>query len=118
MTDRSRIFTDTRVARGPLLFISGQVPRTADGEVPESIVDQVRLVAANIGAHLAANGVGWESVVKVTYFLRDLADLATLREQMLEVLGDSRPTASLVEVSGLVDPRFRLEIEATAQLPD
>ena len=55
--------------------------------------------------------------MKVTYFLTDIGDLAAVRAALDEVLPHPRPAASLVEVSGLVDPRFRVEIEATAYRP-
>jgi 2-iminobutanoate/2-iminopropanoate deaminase len=116
MTELPRTFSPARVARGPLLFVSGQVPMDVEGRVPEGIVDQTRLVLANIEGQLAAHDAGWDAVVKVTYFLRDLADLAPFREVLLSVLPQPRPAASLVEVSGLIDARFRVEIEAVAEL--
>jgi 2-iminobutanoate/2-iminopropanoate deaminase len=106
----------TRVSRGGLLFVSGQVPLTADGAVPDGAAAQTRVVLSRIHALLAEHGVGWAEVVKVTYFLRDIGDLAAVREVLTDVLPEPRPAASLVEVSGLIDPRFLVEIEAVADL--
>jgi enamine deaminase RidA (YjgF/YER057c/UK114 family) len=50
----------------------------------------------------------------MTYFLTDLADLDGVRAALDRVLPHPRPTASLVEVSALIDPLFRIEIEAVA----
>ena len=50
----------------------------------------------------------------MTYFLTDIGELEQVRAALDAVLPQPRPTASLVEVSGLVDPRFRIEIEAIA----
>jgi 2-iminobutanoate/2-iminopropanoate deaminase len=54
--------------------------------------------------------------VKLTYFLRDINDLQPFRDVMLAELPAPRPAASLVEVSNLIDPRFRIEIEGVADL--
>ncbi|WP_197717144.1 RidA family protein [Glycomyces terrestris] len=116
MTSNPRTFTDTRIAYGPLLFISGQVPVADDGAVPPDIAGQTALVFAKIAGHLAAHDLDWNAVVKVTYFLRDIGDLQAFREAALAALPAARPTASLVEVSALIDPRFLIEIEAVADL--
>jgi 2-iminobutanoate/2-iminopropanoate deaminase len=109
-------FSMTRVAKGPLLFVSGQTPALPDGSVPDGATAQTRVVLDKIEALLAEQQVSWPAVVKVTYFLRDLADLAAVREVLLDVLPQPRPAASLVEISGLIDPRFTVEIEAIADL--
>ena len=69
-----------------------------------------------IEALLAEHGAGWPEVVKLTYYLRDLADLGTVRAALLERLPEPRPTATLVEISGLIDPQFLVEIDAVADL--
>jgi 2-iminobutanoate/2-iminopropanoate deaminase len=106
----------TRLARGPLLFVSGQTPVADDGTVPAGAEAQTRVVLDRIHELLVENGVEWEAVVKVTYFLRDIGDLAAVRQVLVDVLPEPRPAASLVEVSGLIDPRFLVEIEAVAEL--
>ena len=53
---------------------------------------------------------------KVDEAERDLADLDTVRAELLERLPEPRPAATLVEVSGLVDPTFLVEIDAVADL--
>lgn len=116
VTSNPRTYSDTRTATGPLLFISGQVPVADDGTVPGDIAAQTRLVLRKIEAHLAAQRLDWDAVVKVTYFLRDIGDLRSFREAVLAELPEPRPAASLVEVSNLIDPRFRIEIEAIADL--
>lgn len=113
---RPTVFSPARVASGPLLFVSGQVPVTGDATVPDGAEAQTRVVLDNIAAVLAEHGIGWPEVVRVTYYLRDLADLGALRSVVLDVLPEPRPTSTLVEVSGLVDPRFLVEIDAVADL--
>ncbi len=111
-------YSSSRVAHGPLVFISGQIPVTADGQLAgDDIVSQTRQVLAHISAALTEHGTEWAQVVKMNYYLRDLSDLAALREVLITMLPDPRPAATLTEVSGLVDPRFRIEIDAVVTLP-
>ena len=107
------IFEQVREAGG-FVFVSGQTPLTDSGRVPTDGGQQAAVALTKIGALLADVGLGLADVVKVTYFLTDLGDLSAVRTALDELLPHPRPAASLVEVSGLVDPRFRVEIEATA----
>lgn len=115
MTDTSPVYSPTRIATGPILFISGQLPVDVDGTVPSGVTAQTRLVLDNIETRLTEHGLDWTAVVKLTYFLRDIDDLAAVRAVLREVLPQPRPAASLVEVSNLVNPHCKLEIEAIAQ---
>jgi reactive intermediate/imine deaminase len=102
---------------GRMIVVSGQVPLTADGEPvgkddPEA---QVRQVFDNLAGALAAAGSGLDQIVKLTVFLTDLADLEVFRRVRDEYVSpESPPASSLVQVSGLVHPAFRIEIEALA----
>ena len=104
---------------GRLLVISGQVPLDADGRLvgqgdPQA---QVRQVFRNLEAALAAAGATMDHVVKLTVFLTDMADLAAFRTVRDEYISaDKPPASSLVRVSGLVHPEFRVEIEALAAI--
>lgn len=109
------IYQHTRIASGKTLYISGQTPITAEGHVPEDIGGQAALVMDKISALLASHGLDLSHVVKVTYFLTDISELGAFREALETLLPEPRPAASLVEVSKLIDPRFRVEIEAIAQ---
>ena len=51
-----------------VLFISGQVPVSAEGTTPDSFLDQARLAWANLEAQLRAAGMGIENIVKHTTF--------------------------------------------------
>ncbi|HET9141598.1 RidA family protein [Actinophytocola sp.] len=110
------VYSMTRVAQGPLLFVAGQTPAMPGGQVPPGAGPQTRVVLDKIAALLAEHGAGWPQVVKLTYYLRDLADLDAVRAALLERLPEPRPTATLVEISGLVDERFLVEIDAVADL--
>ncbi len=102
---------------GPMIVVSGQVPVNADGRLvgKDNPAAQIRQVFENLTAALAAAGAGMEQVVKLTVFLTDLADLALFRRIRDEYVStDKPPASSLVQVSALVNPDFRVEVEALA----
>ncbi|GAA0507197.1 hypothetical protein Ade02nite_50630 [Paractinoplanes deccanensis] len=102
---------------GALTLVSGQVPLDADGRLVGAgdALEQTRQVFRNLAAALAAAGASMSDVVKLTVFLTDLADLAAFRTARDEFIDLTRPPASsLVQVSGLVNPAFKVEIEAIA----
>ena len=111
-------YTDA-VRAGELLFVSGCVPVDADGELVggDDVVAQVRQVFANIGATLAAAGATFADVVKVTVYLTDVSDRARINPVRQEVFGPARPASTLVEVSALVVPGAKIEIDVVALLP-
>ena len=106
-------YTDA-VRAGNLLFVSGAIAVDGDGKLVDGgVVAQARQVFANLGAVLAAAGVGFESVVKVTVFLTDIDDRPAVNEVRREVFGAARPASTLVEVSRLVAGAL-IEVEAVA----
>jgi reactive intermediate/imine deaminase len=105
---------------GTTVLISGQLPLDAEGRVLgyDDPAEQTRQVFRNIATALAAAGATMADVVKLTVFLTDMADLAAFRTVRDEFVDPARPPASsLVQVSGLVHPAARVEIEAVAVLP-
>jgi 2-iminobutanoate/2-iminopropanoate deaminase len=109
----ARVYEHIRGA-GPFVFIAGQTPELDSGEVPDDIGAQVFAAVDKIAAALAGRELSLANVVKMTYFLTEIGELEQVRTALDAVLSQPWPTASLVEVSGLVDPRFRIEIEAIA----
>jgi 2-iminobutanoate/2-iminopropanoate deaminase len=111
-------FTDA-VRAGELLFVSGMVPVDGDGELVggADVVEQARQVFRNIGEILDAAGATFADVVKVTVFLTDIGDRPRINPVRQEVFGGARPASTLVEVSRLVVPGARIEVEAVALLP-
>ncbi len=98
------------------LFISGQIPETADGEIPVGFEPQCLAVWSNIGEVLAEAGMTFENVVKVTTYLTspDLAETnGRIRRQ---ILGDLRPALTVV-VAQTLDSQWLLEIEVIAVAP-
>src|SRR4051794_23991366 len=102
---------------GGLLFVAGQVPLDEDGVLvgPGDMAAQARQSFRNLGAVLAAAGAGWADLVKLTYFVTDIAQVALIREARDEFVNVANPPAStLVEVSRLFQPGILVEIEAVA----
>ena len=102
---------------GQVVVVSGQVPLDQQGRLvgADDPKAQVRQVFENLRIALAVAGAGMEQVVKLTVYLTDLADLAAFRQVRDEYISvDMPPASSLVQVRGLIDPAFRVEIEALA----
>ena len=108
-------YTDA-VRAGDLLFISGCVPVDGAGRLVggDDVVAQTRQVFANIGRVLAAAGVTFADIVKVTIYLTNVDDRARINHVRQEVFGSVRPASTLVEVSRLAVPGAKIEIEAVA----
>jgi 2-iminobutanoate/2-iminopropanoate deaminase len=110
-------YTDA-VRAGDLLFVSGVVPVDGEGRVVggDDVVEQARQVFRNIGAVLATAGASAQDVVKVTVFLTDVDDRATINPVRQEFFGEARPASTLVEISRLAVPGAKIEVEAVAVL--
>ena len=95
------------------VFISGQIPVTKDGHIPETFEEQSRLVWANVLAQLRAAAMTVDNLVKVTIFLSDRKYIADYRRTRDEALGGRRIALTTI-ISGIFDERWLLEIEAIA----
>jgi 2-iminobutanoate/2-iminopropanoate deaminase len=99
------------------LFSAGQIAiDPATGQlIGGDIVAQTERVMQNLQAILDAAGAGWQSVVKTTVYLNDLAHFPTVNEIYGKWIGSARPARSTVQVSAL--PRGALvEIDLVASL--
>jgi reactive intermediate/imine deaminase len=104
---------------GRMVAVSGQVPLDGKGRLvgADDPQAQVRQVFENLTAVLAAAGAEMRHVVKLTIYLTDLADLSVFRQVRDEYISLERPPASsLVQVSGLINPAFRVEVDALAAI--
>ena len=110
-------------ARGRMIFTGGLVGWDADQQFQtDDFALQVRQVLENIVAVLAEGGAGPEHLVRLTWYVTDKHDyLGALREvgaAYREVIGRHYPAMALVQVAALVEDRAKVEIEATAVIPD
>ncbi len=111
-------YTDA-VRAGELLFVSGCIAVDAGGNLVggSDVVAQTRKVFENLGATLAAGGASFGDVVKVTVYLTDIDDRASINPVRQEFFGEARPASTLIEISKLVLPGAKVEIDAVAVVP-
>jgi 2-iminobutanoate/2-iminopropanoate deaminase len=111
-------YTDGVEADG-FLYVSGMLPVDAGGQLVGAgdPIRQTEQVLDNVAAVLRAAGAGFEDVVRVGVFLRDIADRERINSVRRRYFGDARPASTLVEVSALAVPGALVEIEAVARIP-
>ncbi|CAL9373516.1 2-iminobutanoate_2-iminopropanoate deaminase [Streptomyces sp. enrichment culture] len=105
---------------GRLVAVSGQLALDEDGRIVGAgdAGAQARQVFENLRLCLAAAGAAFDDVVKLTYFVTDMAHMPAVRAARAAHIPDDRvPAASAVQVSALVRPEFLLEVEALAVVP-
>lgn len=110
-------YADVVVANG-FAFISGMVALDADGNVVGcgDVLVQARTALDYIGRCLDAVGATPADVCKVTVYVTDMAERARINIAREEFFGATRPASTLVQVTALVRPELRVEIEAVAAL--
>ncbi len=96
-----------------LLFISGQIPVTVDGVIPEGFAAQAHLAWQNVIAQLESAGMTIANLVKVTVFLASRTYTMENRRVRQAVLGEHK-VAMTVIIADIFDERWLLEIEAVA----
>lgn len=110
-------YTQVVTGSGRLVAVSGQVALDERGEVvgegdPEA---QARQVFENLRRCLAAAGATFGDVIKLTYYVTDVAYMPAIRAVRAEFLGnDHLPASTAVQVVALVRPELLLEVEALA----
>ncbi len=101
---------------GDRILISGTAPIWPDGSVHPDVAVQARRCFEIILAALAEAGGEPRHIVRTRMFLVDPADGEAVGRVHGEIFGDVRPAATMVVVAGLLDPRWKVEIEAEALL--
>lgn len=96
------------------LVISGQVGIAPDGTVAEGAEAQMHQALANMKAILAAEGMGFADVVKMTVFLTGTEQIPAWRTARAAAMEGAVSASTLLVVSALADPRFLMEVEAEA----
>lgn len=97
-----------------VLFGAGQVGVRPDGTVGDDVGEQARLVWDNITEVLASADMEVTDIVQLNLYLLDRDDREAAHAVRQEVLGDHRPASTLLYVSGLSRPEWRLEIDFIA----
>ncbi len=110
-------YTHVVLGTGTFVAVSGQLALDEDGKVvgEGDAEAQARQVFENLRRCLAAAGASFDDVVKLTFFVTDMAHMSAIRAARAEHIPDDRlPAASAVQVAALVRPEFLMEIEALA----
>ena len=106
------------VVDGEWVFVAGTTGFDyAAMTIAEDPAEQARQALRNIAAALAEAGASLADVVRVRYYLPDLADWPKITSVLGEVFGPIRPAATAL-VCDLIDPRMKIEIEVTARRGD
>ncbi|WP_020580245.1 RidA family protein [Actinopolymorpha alba] len=102
------------VAVGDRVLVAGTAPVWEDGEVdPDPGVQAFRCLEIILTA-LAQVGAGPEHVVRTRIYVTDASYADTVGRVHGKVFGQIRPVSTMVVVAGLLDPRWKVEIEAEA----
>jgi enamine deaminase RidA (YjgF/YER057c/UK114 family) len=99
---------------GDRVWVSGTAPVWPDGSCPDDAAAQAARCLEIVLAALEEAGAGPEHVVRTRMFLTDPADADAVGRMHGRLFGDVRPAATMVVVAALLDPRWKVEIEAEA----
>lgn len=117
-----RGYSNGMMGRGRIVLVGGQIGWDTEGRFPRGFIAQTRQALQNILAVLKEAGGGPEHIGRLTWYVVDMAEyrasLAELGPAYRAVMGRHFPAMALVQVVSLVEPEARVEIEATAILPD
>jgi enamine deaminase RidA (YjgF/YER057c/UK114 family) len=120
---KPRGYANGVAARGTQVFIAGQIGWDAQGHFQSNdFAAQAHQALANIVAVLDAAGGRPEHLVRLTWYVTDKREyLAALRDvgsAFRELIGNYDIAMSAVQVAALIEDEAKLEIEATAVIPD
>ena len=104
------------VRSGDRVVVSGTGPVWPDGSCPDDAGAQARRCIEIIALALEEAGGSLVDVVRTRMYLTSVDDAGPVGDVHGEVFRDVRPAATMVVVAGLLDPRWRVEIEAEADV--
>lgn len=110
-----RIGFSRAIVVGDRVVVSGTAPVWPDGSCDPDPYVQARRCLEIIAQALKEAGSSLGAVVRTRIFLTEAEDADAVGRAHGEVFGDIRPAATMIVVQALLDPRWRVEIEAEAQ---
>jgi len=110
-------------ARGTTVFVGGQIGWNSQQQFEsDDFVTQAKAALRNVLAILAEAGAGPEHITRMTWYVTDkreyVASYRALGAAYREVIGRHFPAMTAVQVMALIEDRAKVEIEATAMVPD
>jgi len=120
---RPKGYANGVAVRGRQVFVAGMIGWDAQCQFhSDDLVAQVRQALHNVVEVLAEGGAKPEHIVRMTWYLTDRREyLARAREiggVFRELIGSFNAAMTAVQVSALIEERAKVEIEATAVIPD
>lgn len=110
---KSYKFSQATVAGG-FVEVAGQVGIAADFSIPDDVREQARNAFTNLSNVLEAAGSSLSHVMHLTQYFTDIHDAAAVDEVFSEFFPENYPARTVVQVSSLVLPQLRLEVQARA----
>ena len=108
------------VKAGKTLYIAGQVGAGPDGALAgPGMAEQLDRVLTNLGLALKSQGADFSHVAKITIYTTSISEFraADVAEARARFFGANRPASTLVQISQLASPEYKIEIEAIAVAP-
>ncbi|MBA3872705.1 MAG: RidA family protein [Chloroflexota bacterium] len=108
------------VSNSKMIFISGQIAFDTAGHLvgKDNLLEQTQQIFENINAALEAVGADFSHVVKFTYFMLDISQIAVVRSVRDKYVNTAQPPASsAVEVRKLFRDELLIEVEVIAAVP-
>jgi len=104
---------------GNMLFLSGATARETDGEYGD-MAAQADVILKRMKLILEAESSTMDNIVKITSFVTEIDSPAeaAIHDVRTRYFGENLPASTRVQVAGLVKPHLKIEIEATAILPE
>ncbi|HXO39114.1 MAG TPA: RidA family protein [Candidatus Acidoferrum sp.] len=120
---RPKGYANGVATKGSLVFLSGIIGWNAQGKfAAQDFVAQVRQALLNIVEILAQAKAKPEHIARMTWYVLDKDEYMAAANEMgaayREIIGRHYPAMTVLEVSGLVEPDARVEIEVTAVVPE
>jgi enamine deaminase RidA (YjgF/YER057c/UK114 family) len=116
-------YANGMAATGRMVFVGGQVGWNAACEFEsDDFVEQVRQTLKNVVAILAEGGAKPQHITSMTWYFTDkreyLGNLKGIGQVYREIIGRHFPAMAAVQVVALVEDRAKIEIQATAVIPE
>lgn len=120
---RPRGYSNGVAAHGEQVFVAGQIGWNEREELVSSdFAEQTAQALRNVVAVLAAAGAKPEHLVRMTWYVTDKHEYSAsskrVGELYREIIGDVYPAMTLVQVAALLEDGAKVEIEATAVVPE
>jgi len=96
---------------GGFVFVAGTTAQGSD--ISDDVAEQCRSALDAIRSALEYMGSHIDQVLRVTYMLPDIAEFDACWPVLRDIFNDNPPAATVIEC-GLIDPKYRIEIEVTA----